>query len=61
MTPFDEAFISEAEACLLRGDLIPEERRLLDHQVRLIREGSVTLTGPDTVDAWFDRQRNHYP
>ncbi len=62
MTEFDKAFVAEAQKALTdRTDLDEIERNLLQHQIKFIEAGTVCLTGPDTVDQWLERYRNHYP
>lgn len=44
-----------------RDDLTAREVRVLEVEIAMIEDGSVGLTGPQTVDERLQRLRDHYP
>lgn len=55
-------FVQEAEA-LLSGanDVTADERKLLEAQIDMLKNGAVSLDDFEAVNAWLERLRDHHP
>jgi hypothetical protein len=62
LNKFEAEYIAEIEKALTeRDDLTGSERYLLENEIGFIRDGTITMTGPDTVEERLERLRNHFP
>ena len=62
MNDFETKYVREIrEALEKRTDLTERERHLLEYEIVHIEQGTVSLTGPHSVEDRLARLRNHYP
>lgn len=62
LNKFEREYIAEIDKALKeRTDLTDGERHLLEMEVCYIRDGTLSLAGPETVEERIERHRDHYP
>ena len=62
LNKFEKEYIAEIELALKeRTDLTGSERYLLENEIEFIKDGTIQMTGPDTVEERLERLRNHFP
>lgn len=62
LNKYEAAYVAEIELALKeRTDITERERYVLENEVEFIREGNITMSGPDTVEERLERLRNHFP
>lgn len=62
LNKFEAEYVADIEKALAgRTDLTDAERYLLENEIQFIKDGAITMTGPDTVEERLERLRNHFP
>jgi hypothetical protein len=69
LNEWEKAYIAEIRKCLADGGLPNDddgplteaERYLLENEIGFIEEGTISFTGPQTLEERIWRLRNHFP
>lgn len=62
LNEWEKAYIAEIRETFGKpNDLTDAERYILEQEIILIEGGTISFTGPDTVEERIERLRNHFP